>query len=60
MLGLVVAGGCEDEQVETIEPKDVELEIIELETVTNSIGMRFKLIPAGEFMMGNSESAEES
>ena len=24
--------------------------------VTNSIGMKFKLIPAGEFMMGSSES----
>ena len=27
--------------------------------VTNSIGMKFKLIPAGEFMMGSSESPEE-
>ena len=26
---------------------------------TNSIGMKFKLIPAGEFMMGSRESAEE-
>ena len=25
---------------------------------TNSIGMKFKLIPAGQFMMGSSESAE--
>ena len=25
---------------------------------TNSIGMKFKLIPAGEFMMGHSESGQ--
>ena len=29
------------------------------ENFTNSIGMKFKLIPAGEFMMGSSESPEE-
>ena len=29
------------------------------EEITNSIGMKFKLIPAGEFMMGSSESPEE-
>ena len=27
--------------------------------ITNSIGMKFKLIPVGEFMMGSSESPEE-
>ena len=27
--------------------------------ITNSIGMKFKLIPAGEFMMGSSESPAE-
>ena len=26
---------------------------------TNSIGMKFKLIPAGEFMMGGTESPEQ-
>ena len=29
------------------------------EIVTNSIGMKLALIPAGEFMIGNSESPEE-
>ena len=29
-----------------------------VDTVTNSIGMKLKLIPAGEFMMGSSKSAE--
>ena len=29
------------------------------EEITNSIGMKFKLMPAGEFMMGSSESPEE-
>jgi formylglycine-generating enzyme required for sulfatase activity len=40
----MVAGGCRTE-----EPK----------TVTNSVGMQFVLIPAGEFTMGSSESPEE-
>ena len=44
---------------EIVEPEIVEPETVELETVTNSIGMKFKLIPAGEFMMGSSESPEE-
>jgi len=29
------------------------------DTFTNSVGMEFQLIPAGEFMMGSAESAEE-
>ena len=31
-----------------------------LEELTNSIGMKFKLIPAGEFMMGASKPAEDA
>ena len=29
------------------------------DTITNSIGMKLKLIPAGEFLMGSSKSPEE-
>jgi formylglycine-generating enzyme required for sulfatase activity len=63
-LGLVVIAGCQTEEPETVEREIVELESLEPktelpETITNSLGMKFKLIPAGEFMMGSPESTEE-
>jgi formylglycine-generating enzyme required for sulfatase activity len=41
------------QQGETGEPQRLSVE--PLEVITNSIGMKFVLVPAGEFMMGSSE-----
>jgi len=49
-----VAGKLGQKSV-TEKPKKQKAKV-EPETITNSIGMQFKLIPAGEFMMGSEES----
>jgi formylglycine-generating enzyme required for sulfatase activity len=38
-----------------VDQRPADVEAVELEDFTNSIGMKFKLIPAGEFMMGSPE-----
>ena len=61
--------GVEADPAANQEPPDVVAEpdrgeetaeavAVELEEFTNSIGMKFKLIPAGEFMMGSPEDEQ--
>jgi formylglycine-generating enzyme required for sulfatase activity len=53
-------GSSDDEQPDEAEqptkPVHADLPIIELPSITNTIGMKFNKIPAGTFMMGSPES----
>ena len=55
----ILSGGCgsetseEPEQSPDVGSTDVGSSVESLADLTNSIGMKFKLIPAGEFMMGS-------
>jgi len=53
VLGLGVVGAG-DEKAQKSEKKEAELR-----TITNSIGQKLVLIPAGEFLMGSKESVDE-
>ena len=63
LLMLLIAVGCDDStesEQATEQPQPVplgpsDLPIIELPSITNTIGMTFKEIPAGTFMMGSPE-----
>ncbi|MBM4092112.1 MAG: formylglycine-generating enzyme family protein [Planctomycetes bacterium] len=61
MLGLTLAGGCDrrpraDHDRPAVPTKSVES--VMAAALTNSIGMRLRLVPAGTFMMGSAESCE--
>ena len=58
LLLLLLTVGCDDsiESEQAREPIPSDLPIIELPSITNTIGMTFKGIPAGTFMMGSPES----
>ena len=67
LLMLLIAVGCDDStesEQATEQPQPVplgpsDLPIIELPSITNTIGMKLNLIPAGTFMMGSPESEDD-
>jgi formylglycine-generating enzyme required for sulfatase activity len=62
ILGRPVHPGQKTDEVRDIEPEKVHISIEEPEKIAkqgNSIGMKFTLIPAGEFNMGSEESDDE-
>ena len=62
ILGRPVQPGQKTNEVRAIEPEKVNISIEEPEKIAkmvNSIGMKFTLIPAGEFYMGSEESDDE-
>ena len=71
LLMLLIAVGCDDSteseqateqpQPEQPQPDPVpaDLPIIELPSITNTLGMKLTLIPAGTIMMGSPESEED-
>jgi len=71
LLMLLIAVGCDDSteseqateqpQPEQPQPDPVpaDLPVIELPSITNTLGMKLTLIPAGTFMMGSPESEED-
>jgi len=58
-LGFRVLMEIEPDSKDSVEPEPDSKDLVELETgYTNSIGMEFMKIPAGEFMMGSPEDEE--
>ena len=67
LLMLLITVGCDDStETEQPQPKPqvqaqpdpvpADLPVVEQPSITNTIGMKFNLIPAGTFMMGSPES----
>jgi formylglycine-generating enzyme required for sulfatase activity len=60
LLMLLIAVGCDDstQTEQATEPVPADLPVIELPSITNTIGMKFNKIPAGTFTMGSPETEE--
>jgi sulfatase modifying factor 1 len=60
LLMLLINVGCDDstQTQQATEPVHSDLPVIELPSITNTIGMTLNRIPAGTFMMGSPETEE--
>jgi formylglycine-generating enzyme len=58
LLMFLIAVGCDDstESEQATEPVPSDLPIIELPSITNTLGMKFNKIPAGTFLMGSPQT----
>ena len=61
LLMLLIATGCDDstQTEQAAEPVPSDLAVIELPSITNTIGMKLNLIPAGSFMMGSPDTEKD-
>jgi sulfatase modifying factor 1 len=61
LLMLLIAVGCGDspQSEQAAKAATADPPVVELPSITNTIGMKLKLIPAGTFMMGSPESEED-
>ena len=61
LLILLIAVGCDDstQTEQAAEPDVVDLTVIELPSITNTLDMTFNKIPAGTFTMGSPETEKD-
>jgi len=58
LLMLLIAVGCDDstETEQATEPVPSDPPVVELPSITNTLGMKFNKIPAGTFLMGSPQT----